>query len=312
MITSLHGVRRLVVAFLLISALLPFVEAKSIDPIESHTVAVNGTTLHYLLAGKGRETPVVLLHGYTQTSHMWRPLMAQLAERRVVIAPDLRGAGLSARPMGGYDKKTMAQDVHALVQSLGYPSVKIVGHGVGLMVAYAYAAQYQDDVESVVLMDSFLPGIGDWRKTRLLHEQWHSHFHVSMPLQLVEGRERIYFDHFWNDFAADPERSLSEQDRQLYTLAYAQPGGMRAGLEYFRAFEQDALDFAEFARTKLSVPMLVLAGEKASGDALLRQGRLVAISVRGIVIRGSGHWIMEEAPQQTVRALTDFINLPKR
>ncbi|SEO93284.1 Pimeloyl-ACP methyl ester carboxylesterase [Luteibacter sp. UNC138MFCol5.1] len=280
------------------------------EGIESHSANVNGVTLHYLQAGHGSGTPVVLLHGYAETSRMWRPLMSQLADKHVVIAPDLRGAGSSSKPRGGYDKKTMAQDIHALVRSLGYPKVKIVGHDIGLMVAYAYVAQYPDQVESVVLMDAFLPGVGDWTKVWLLRDLWHFHFYGETPLKLVDGRERIYFEHFWNDFAADRTHSVPEADRQFYAAQYAQPGGMRAGFEYFRNFEQDAKDFSAFARTPLHVPMLVLAGEKASGQFLIDQGRLVDTQVEGVIIKGSGHWLMEEAPEQTISALVSFLNKP--
>lgn len=286
----------------------PTAHAADGDAIQSHTAEVNGLTLHYLKAGKGNETPVVLLHGYAQTSHMWRPLMPHLSDRQAVIAPDLRGAGSSSKPGGGYDKKTLAQDIHALVKSLGYNKVKIVGHDIGLMVAYAYAAQYPREVERIVLMDAFLPGVGDWTKVWLLRDLWHFHFYGEVPLKLVEGRERIYFEHFWNDFAADRTHSVPEVDRQFYAAEYAKPGGMRAGFEYFRNFEQDAKDFAGFAQTKLTMPMLVLAGERASGQFLIDQGRLVDSNVEGIIIRGSGHWLMDEAPQQTISALVAFLN----
>jgi len=278
------------------------------DGIQSHTAQVNGITLHYLQAGHGTGTPVVLLHGYAETGHMWRPLMTELADRHVVIAPDLRGAGGSSKAPGGYDKKSMAQDIHALVQSLGYPKVKIVGHDIGLMVAYAYAAQYPDQVESVVLMDAFLPGVGDWTKVWLLRDLWHFHFYGETPLKLVDGRERIYFEHFWNDFAADRTHSVPEADRQFYAAQYAQPGGMRSGFEYFRNFEQDAKDFAEFSKTPLQMPMLVLSGEKAGGQFLIDQGRMVDTNVQGVIIKGSGHWLMEEAPTQTIPALVGFLN----
>jgi len=282
--------------------------ASSKDSIQNHSASVNGVSLHYLQAGQGKDTPVVLLHGYAETSHMWLPLIPQLAERRIVIAPDLRGAGASSKPDAGYDKKTLAQDIHALVKSLGYSKVKIVGHDIGLMVAYAYAAQYPDEVESIVLMDAFLPGVGDWTKVWLLRDLWHFHFYGETPLKLVQGRERIYFEHFWNDFAADRTHSIPEKDRQFYAAEYARPGGMRAGFEYFKNFEQDAKDFTGFAQTKLTMPMLVLAGEKASGQFLIDQGKLVDTNVEGIIVKGSGHWLMEEAPEQTIPALVAFLN----
>src|SRR5437667_182997 len=261
--------------------------------IQDRFASVSGLRLHYLVAGKG--DPVLLLHGYAENSHMWRPLMAQLAKSHTVIAPDLRGFGQSSKPTTGYDKKTMAQDIHALARWLGYQHEVVVGHDIGLMVAYAYAAQYPNEIERIVLMDAFLPGVGDWKTVWLLRDKWHFNFYGETPLKLVAGRERIYFEHFWNDFAADPKHSLSEADRKFYTAAYALPGAMRAGFEVFRAFDQDGKDFAQFAQTKLTMPMLVLAGEKASGDFLIKQGRLVDDNVEGVIIKGSGHWLMEEA-----------------
>ena len=266
----------------------------------------NGLKLHYLAAGEG--DPVILLHGYAETSHMWLPLIAQLASNHTVIAPDLRGAGQSSKPAGGYTKKEMAQDIHALARELGYERIQIVGHDIGLMVAYAYAAQYPNEVERIALMDAFLPGVGNWRDVWLMRDLWHFHFYGKTPLALVHGRERIYFEHFWNDFAANPKHSVPERDRRFYAKEYARPGGMAAGFEYFRAFEQDAKDFAEFAKKQLPMPMLVLTGEKASGEFLIQQGLLVATNVEGVVVRGSGHWLMEEAPEQVIPKLVEFLN----
>jgi len=267
---------------------------------------VNGVRLHYLIGGKG--SPVVLLHGYAQTGHMWRPLMQPLAKRHTVIVPDLRGAGGSARPDSGYDKKNMAVDIHELITSLGFERVSIVGHDIGLMVAYAYAAQFPQATERVVLMDAFLPGIGNWKDVWLMRDLWHFHFYGKVPLALVKGRERTYFEHFWNDFAADPKQSVPEADRRIYAKAYAKPGGMRAGFEYFRNFEQDAKDFEQFSMIKLPMPLLVLTGEKASGTFLIEQAKLVATDVKGVVVPGSGHWLMEEATRTVIPAIIDFLN----
>jgi len=267
---------------------------------------VNGVRLRYLIGGKG--SPVVLLHGYAQTGHMWTPVMPLLAERHTVIVPDLRGAGGSSKPESGYDKKNMAVDIHELTRSLGLPRVSIVGHDIGLMVAYAYAAQFPDATERVVLMDAFLPGIGNWKDVWLMRDLWHFHFYGKVPLALVEGRERTYLEHFWNDFAADATRSVSEADRQLYAAAYAQPGGMRAGFEYFRNFERDAQEFAQMASTRLAMPVLVLTGEKASGQFLIEQARLVANDVKGVVIEGAGHWLIDEAPRLVLPQLVAFID----
>ncbi|MDR5818373.1 MULTISPECIES: alpha/beta hydrolase [unclassified Caballeronia] len=304
--------RPMVGALLAAAALLPVAQAASASTaIQSRMIDANGMELHYLQAGSGdATTPVVLLHGYTETSHMWRPLMTRLAADRLVLAPDLPGAGESAMPATGYDKKTLAQDIHAMVRALGYRKVKLVGHDIGLMVAYAYAAQYPDEVDSIVLMDAFLPGVGDWQKVWLLRDKWHFNFYGDTPEKLVRGRERVYFEHFWNDFAADSAHSLSEADRRYYSAQYARHGRMRAGFEYFHTFPQDAEDFAAFARTPLPMPMIVLAGERASGTFLLDQAKLVATDVQGVVVPGSGHWLMEEAPDVTMAQLVRFIDTP--
>jgi pimeloyl-ACP methyl ester carboxylesterase len=275
------------------------------ETIESRFAEVNGLRMHYLQAGKAG-SPVILLHGYAQNSHMWRPLMTELGKTHRVIAPDLRGFGDTTKAETGYDKKTMAQDVHALARLLGIDKAGIVGHDIGLMVAYAYAAQYPAEVDRIALLDAFIPGVGDTTNLFLLKDLWHFHFYGPTPLALVKGRERIYFEHFWNDFAANPKKSVSEADRQFYTHKYAQPGAMKAGMEVFRAFDQDAKDNAEFAKTKLAMPMLVLGGEKSGGDFLISQGRLVATNVDGVIITGSGHWLIDEAPGQVIPRLVAF------
>jgi len=273
---------------------------------QSKFADVKDVRLHYLIAGQG--DPVVLLHGFAETSHMWRPLMAKLLDKHTVIAPDLRGFGQSSTPPDGYTKTAMARDIHALVKSLNYDRIRLVGHDIGLMVAYAYAAQYPAEVDRLVLMEAFLPGIGDWNSVFLLRDLWHFHFYGKTPLALVTGRERIYLDHFWNDFAADPAKSVSEADREFYVTEYARPGHIKAGMEVFRAFPGDAEEFAGFAKTRLSMPLLVLSGEKAGGPFLIEQGRMVATDVEGVLVKGSGHWLMEEAPDQVIPRLVDFLN----
>jgi len=223
-----------------------------------------------------------------------------------VIAPDLRGFGDTTKAASGYDKKTMAQDGHALAHQLGIEKAGVAGHDIGLMVAYAYAAQYPEAVDRIALLDAFIPGVGDTTNLFLLKDLWHFHFYGKTPLALVSGRERIYFEHFWNDFAADGTKSVSEADRRFYTRKYAQPGAMKAGMEVFRNFDQDAKDNAVFAQTKLTMPMLVLGGEKSGGEFLIAQGRLVATNVDGVIITGSGHWLVDEAPGQVIPKLVAF------
>jgi pimeloyl-ACP methyl ester carboxylesterase len=278
--------------------------AQSTQVIAERYVIANGVRLHYLVAGKG--SPVILLHGYAQNSHMWRPLMKELAKTHLVVAPDLRGFGDSAKADSGYDKKTMAQDVHGLAHSLGIQKAGMAGHDIGLMVAYAYAAQYPAEVDRLALMDAFIPGVGDTTGLFLLKDLWHFHFYGKTPLALVNGRERIYFEHFWNDFAADGTKSVSEADRRFYARKYAQPGAMKAGMEVFRNFDQDAKDNAVFATTKLTMPVLVLGGEKSGGEFLISQGKLIATNVEEILVRGSGHWLIDEAPKQVIPKLVEF------
>ncbi|HTS21706.1 MAG TPA: alpha/beta hydrolase [Casimicrobiaceae bacterium] len=286
-------------------AALSATHASAQAAIQSRFAQVNGLKMHYLVAGEGGST-VILLHGYAQTSHMWRPLMAELGKTHRVIAPDLRGFGDTTKAEGGYDKKTMAQDVHALARSLGIGKAGIAGHDIGLMVAYAYAAQYPAEVDRIALLDAFIPGVGDTTNLFLLQDKWHFHFYGPTPLALVKGRERIYLDHFWNDFAADPAKSVSEADRRFYAREYARPGAMKAGMEVFRAFDQDARDNAEFARIKLTMPILVLSGEKSGGDFLISQARMVAVNVDGVIVTGSGHWLIDEAPGQVIPRLVAF------
>jgi pimeloyl-ACP methyl ester carboxylesterase len=302
----LTGMESLVIIFLLACSSLSATAVRVLAGFIEHDAEVNGVRLHYAIGGKG--SPVVLLHGYAQTSHMWNPIMPLLAKNHTVIVPDLRGAGGSSKPESGYDKKNIAVDIHDLVTSLGFKRATVVGHDIGLMVAYAYAAQFSQETDRLVLMDAFLPGIGDWKNVWLMRDLWHFHFYGEVPLALVKGRERTYFEHFWNDFAANPKHSVSEADRRIYAKAYAQPGGMRAGFEYFKNFERDAKDFAAFGATPLSMPVLVLGGEKSGGEFLIAQAKLVASNVQGKIIPGSGHWLMDEAPQATISALTTFLN----
>ena len=273
--------------------------------ILSHDAEVDGVKLHYMTAGHG--APLILLHGYAETSLMWKPIIPLLAERFTVIAPDLPGIGDSAIPADGLDMKTAAIRIHALARSLGVQKAEVVGHDIGLMVAYAYAAQFPTEVEKLVVMDAFLPGVGEWESIYNNPGFWHFRFNGPTPEALVQGRERIYFEHFWNDFAADKTHSIPVADRKAYTAAYSRPGRMRAGWAYFVSFQQAARDFARLSQTKLTMPVLVIGGEKALGDALARQMRLVASNASVVVLKDTGHWVLEERPKESTEALQKFL-----
>jgi pimeloyl-ACP methyl ester carboxylesterase len=275
--------------------------------VESKFASVNGVRLHYLLQ-PGPGDPVVLLHGFGQSSQMWRPLMRELAQDHTVVAVDLRGAGQSDAPEEGYTKSAMAGDVHELMRQLGYDKVSVVGHDVGLMVAYAYAAQFPSEVKRLGLLDApFLPGVGEWTRIWLDRSQWHFQFYGKAPQALVQGRERIYLEHFWNDFAADPAKSIAEADRKIYAAEYARPNHVRAGMEWFRALDQDGKEFHEYAAKPVMVPMLVLTGEKGAGDFLIKQVQLIATDVQSATVPGAGHWLMEEAPGFVIPKLVEFL-----
>ena len=277
----------------------------SAEAISVRTASVGGVNVQYLIAGHG--PPIVLLHGYAETSRMWRPLMPRLAAKYTVIAPDLPGIGDSAIPADGLDMTHAATRIHDLVRQLGGGKAAVVGHDIGLMVAYAYAAQFPADVDRLVLMDAFLPGVDGWEPIYNDPGFWHFRFNGPTPEALVRGRERTYFEHFWNDFAADRTRSLPEADRQAYATAYARPGRMRAAWAYFASFQQTAKDFAQFSQTKLTMPVLSIGGEKALGAALAQQVQLVATNAQSITLPNTGHWVMEENPQGTMDALVSFL-----
>jgi pimeloyl-ACP methyl ester carboxylesterase len=279
--------------------------AASDNAIVSRDATVEGVSLHFLSAGHG--PMVVLIHGYAETSRMWRPIMPVLAERFTVIAPDLPGIGDSAIPVDGLDMKTAAIRIHALARSLGAQNAEVVGHDIGLMVAYAYAAQFPAEVTKLVVMDAFLPGVDGWEAVYNNPGIWHFRFNGPTPEALVQGRERTYFEHFWNDFAADKTHSIPEADREAYTAAYSKPGRMRAGWAYFVSFQQAANDFAQLSQTKLTMPVLSIGGEKANGDVLAHQMKLVASDVTFVVLKDTGHWVMEERPQETMAALVKFL-----
>ena len=266
---------------------------------------VEGKKLHYLTAGEGPH--LILLHGYTQTSRMWRPLIDKLKDKFTIIAPDLPGIGDSDIPKDGSDMKTAAIRIHALAKSIGVTKAHVVGNDIGLMVVYAYAAQFSAEVEKLAVMDAFLPGVAGWELAYNNDNLWHFRFHGPTPEGLVKGREKIYFAYFWNDLAADKNRSLKTADRNAYVAAYARPGRMRSGWAYFAAWPETAKNFAEMAKATLPMPVLSIAGEKASAAILHAQMKLTASNVKEITVKDTGHWLMEERPKDTMDALIAFL-----
>jgi pimeloyl-ACP methyl ester carboxylesterase len=263
-----------------------------------------GAEIFVRSAGSG--PVVVLLHGYAETSDSWAPLAAELVNSYTVLVPDLRGIGRSSRPAGGYEKKTQAADIRAVVTALGHDRTSVVSHDIGIMVAYAYAARYPEKVVKLVVMDAPLPGIAPWDEIVRNPALWHFSFHGPDAERLVAGRERIYLDRIWNDFTGDPNKP-DEATRAYYAAQYAQPGAMRAGFAQFTAFARDAEDNNIFQQTKLTMPVLAVGGEKSFGSTQAVVMRNVATDVHEAVVPGAGHWLMEESPTDTIRLIQDFL-----
>src|ERR1700740_1106428 len=255
----------------------------------------------------GKGPVVVLIHGYAENSDSWAPLAADLMKDHTVVVPDLRGIGKSSKPEGGYDKKTQAKDILSVVTALGFDRTFVVAHDIGNMVAYAYAAMYPDKCERLVVMDAPIPGIEPWKEILLNPGVWHFNFHGPDAERLVAGRERIYFDRIWNDFTGDLSKP-DEATRNFFAATYAQPGGMRAGFAQFTAFSQDAKDNEVFERVKLTMPVLAVGGEKSFGPLQAVIMRNVATNVQEAVVAGSGHWLMEERPAETVALIRNFLD----
>ena len=277
----------------------------SYNKIDSRTAKIDNVELHYLTAGHG--PAVILLHGYAETSRMWRPIIPLLAEKFTVIAPDLPGIGDSSIPADKIDMLSAANRIHGLVRSLGIEKGRVVGHDIGLMVAYAYATQFPTETEKLALMDAFLPGVPGWEGIYNAPNVWHFRFNGEYPEKLVQGRERIYFEYFWNVFAADKTHSIPEADRKAYTEAYSKPGRMRAAWAYFASWPQLAIDFSRLSQTKLTMPVLSIGGEKSLGNELAAQMKLVATDPTIVVLKDTGHWVLEERPKETTDALVKFL-----
>lgn len=272
---------------------------------DSRSANINGAKIHYTIRGSG--SAVILLHGFAETSRMWAPILPALAAKFTVVAPDLPGIGESSIPSGGIGMKRAAIMMHDLVRSIGIEKARVVGHDIGLMVAYAYAALFPSETEKLVLMDAFLPGVPGWEPIYNSPKYWHFRFNGPTAEALVKGRESVYFAYFWDGLAADKNRSIPKADRKAYIAAYSRPKRMRASWEYFVSWPQAAKDFAEMSQTKLTMPVLSIGGDKSLGDALGAQTTLVAENATVVTIKNSGHWIVEEQPKQTTEALVSFL-----
>jgi pimeloyl-ACP methyl ester carboxylesterase len=291
--------------YIWLTAVVLLCPVQAAEPITARDAKVDNVQLHYLTAGHGAAT-VILLHGFAETSRMWRSIIPTLAEKFTVIAPDLPGIRDSSIP-DKIDMLDAAKQVHELARSLKIEKARVVGHDIGLMVAYAYATQFPNETEKLAVMDAFLPGVPGWEAIYNAPNVWHFRFNGEYPEQLVQGRERTYFEYFWNVLAADRNRSIPEADRKAYTEAYSKAGRMRAAWAYFASWPQLAKDFARLSQTKLAMPVLSIGGETSLGNELGAQMKLVADNVNVIVLPNTGHWILEERKKETTEALVTFL-----
>ena len=271
---------------------------------------VRGGTQYVRVGGRG--PAVLLLHGFGDTGDMWIPLAEILVKDHTVIAPDLRGMGLSSHQDGGYEKTAQAQDLASILDKLGVQDVALVTHDIGNMVGYALAALYPAKVTRWVVMDVPLPGIGHWDAQLKHPKAWHFNFRGPDVERLVAGRERILLDRFYNELSATPA-SIDEQIRDHYAALYARPGAIHDAFSgQYAAFAQDAIDNQKLlAKGKLTIPVLAIGGDHSYGAHLATEIGFAASNVRSAVINNSGHWIMEEQPQQAIALIVPFLEEKK-
>lgn len=265
--------------------------------------AVNGINIHYVIGGTGE--PLVLVHGFGQNWYMWNRLLPELSKHFTVIAPDLRGVGESDKPAGGYDKKTMASDIHELVKKLGYNNINLAGHDIGLMVAYAYAASFPMEVKKLALMDALLPGIEPVWGQYSTQAWWFGFFARPIAGDLVAGQAREFLTDFWPivGYVKDP---FTKEESEEFIRAYSVPGATTGSFHWFGAFEQDAKDNHEFMKKKLPMPLLAMGSDHLAGSFLANHSKVVASNVSEFIIKDSGHWIVQEQTEQVQKGLLDF------
>lgn len=281
------------------------------DGFTEQKAQVGDVAINYVRGGAG--PTLVLLHGYPQTWYTWRQLLPELAKHYTVIAPDLRGAGGSDAPAGGYDKKTMAGDIHGLLTQLGLDhDIRLVGHDIGTMVAYAYAAAHPGDVTKLVLSEAPIPDESLYKFPSLTPQGpgfWNFGYFSNtngLPEQMVKGREELWVDRFTDSLEVQKD-GVGETEVREYARYLRDAAHLRASFEWFRAFPQDVKDNAEYAKTKLAMPILAIGARGSLGDFVPTQVRQYGTNVTADVIEDSGHWIYEEQPKQVTERLLQFL-----
>lgn len=276
-----------------------------------HKTQVSGIGINYVIGGHG--PTLVLIHGYPQTWYEWHGIMPALAKHYTVIAPDLPGAGKSDAPASGYDKKTMAAKLHALLVSLGKADdVNVVGHDIGTMVAYSYAAQYPHSVRKLVLSEAPIPDPGIYKFPALTAKGpgvWNFGFfslQTGLPESLIQGRELTWTSGFMRGIAVHKD-ALTPEDLEVFSSYLRDYAHLEASFAWFRTFPQDIADNARLQKRPLTMPVLAIGADGSLGSSVAKQVRHYATHVTPAVIPDSGHWIYEEHPKETTDMLLHFL-----
>ncbi|AUM72679.1 alpha/beta hydrolase [Pseudomonas fluorescens] len=277
-------------------------------------VYVNGIRMHYLISGNG-ENPVLLVHGFPGSWRNWEALMGPLVRAGYTpIVPDYRGAGETDISESGYDKKSMAHDLHELVIHLNIKQVDVVGHDMGLIIAYAYGALYPGETKRIILMDGFIPGIPGWEAayngdpSAGIASKWHFRFFGETALAMIQGREEIYLNMFFDNFVFSRNNAVSDSVRAALVKDYSRPGRMEAAFKLYSAWiEHDVNDNQEFASHKLTVPVLTIGGDHSRGNTLAEQVKYITTQPYAFILHNTGHWVLEEKTQATCEAILAFL-----
>lgn len=286
----------------------PNLPAGFTDTFTSRYIDANGVRLHAVIGGEG--PALLLVHGWPENWYAWRHLMPELAKEYTVIAVDQRGIGLSDKPATGYDTGTVAADLIALVDALGFEQVAVVGHDTGFAVGYALGADYPDRIARLALAE--IPGAPGttpapplFVPSQVNDKLWHIPFNraVGLPEQLIAGREDVYFGY---EFAVQGG-GVAQAVIDYYIGLVSDPVSLTGSLGFYRAFDETVMQNQERATRKLQAPVLAIGGERSYGDHVAENTSVVAENVEGVVITGAGHWVAEEAPAQLLEALTRFL-----
>ncbi|MCI0992972.1 alpha/beta fold hydrolase [Pseudomonas corrugata] len=275
---------------------------------------VNGIRMHYLVSGNG-EQPVLLIHGFPGSWRNWKSLMGRLLRAGYTpIVPDYRGAGETDISKDGYDKKNMARDLHELVAVLKLGRLDIVGHDMGLIVAYAYGALYPHETKHIILMDGFVPGLPGWEipyngnPANGTASKWHFRFFGETALKMIRGQEKTYLDMFFDEFVYPGNPKVDDEVRNALVMDYSRPGRMEAAFKLYSAWvESDANDNQAFAQNKLAVPVLTIGGDHSRGKTLAEQVNHISYRPHSLILQNTGHWVLEEKAQATAQAILDFL-----